>query len=355
MFGRINGYNKRTMFKRIGADDDKKRAEYCDGILITSEGNYECGDITFFEGLKKDDVILIHTNGIVERIYDSADKTSDFMFTAHCNSNCIMCPMSEDSRKTPEEGYLEYILEKIDILPDDVAHICMTGGEPTMIREDFFLVVDKLRSKFQKTDFQLLTNGRSLSDWDFCKRVVDSLPRNTTIGVPLHAGTPRLYDKIAQVDNSYYQALNGIKNLLRLNQIVEVRVVVSKLNVDDMDNLAHVVIKEIPTVERVTFMGLEVMGNCLKNFDTVWMDYHDSFKMIENAIETLCDSGINTYIYNYPLCCVTPKYWLLSKQSITTHKIRYFDECDNCRLKAACGGFFISTKKFTNMKVNPIR
>ena len=50
--------------------------------------------------------------------------------TEKCNSNCIMCPMSLDSRKRGLSIAQEDWAGIVDLIPDNPAHITITGGEP---------------------------------------------------------------------------------------------------------------------------------------------------------------------------------------------------------------------------------
>ena len=356
MVGRLYDYNGKIQLLRIVKKTpmESTEATYQNGSLSMINKSYNTNGTVFFDTLKDNDVICIYSNGVVKKIYDSNSKNIDLLLTSHCNSSCVMCPMSEQSRQADEKGYLSWLKELISILPSDLNRICLTGGEPTMIGDDFIQILDLVRKKFNHASFQLLTNGRSMSDFSFCSKVVEHLPNYTSIGIPLHAGTNALHERIAQVNDSYDQVIQGIKNLLIHNQRVELRVVVSKLNIKDMKNLATLVVDELPQVDNVVFMGLEMMGNAIKNKDYVWLDYIQSFSYLKEPIDILCKAGINVLIYNYPLCAVDEKYWFLTKKSITPSKVRYFEECSFCSVKEACGGFFVSTFKTMDIAIRPI-
>ena len=62
-----------------------------------------------------------------------------FYVTEACNSNCIMCPMSADSRKRGKIGLekdeWECFLEDVNkgiIDLHEVENVCITGGEPLL-------------------------------------------------------------------------------------------------------------------------------------------------------------------------------------------------------------------------------
>lgn len=333
-----------------------KETVQCSTNLYISElgREFAVSKIEFLQSLGIDDILYINAFGTVKRVYESESRTVDFMMTIHCNSNCVMCPVSEGARQSNEDGYHEWLLDLIDILPNDIEHICITGGEPTLIADRLFVIIEKLTQKFPYAEYQVLTNGRSCANSDFCKRIVDALPGNTLFGIPLHAGNEDLYDSIAQVKGGFTQVVQGIKNLVKNRARVEVRVVVSKMNAASMDELARFILDNLRGIRFVTFMGIETMGNAVKNYDAIWIDYASATKAFESAIDLLIAGGTDVMIYNYPLCCIKEKYWLLARRSITEHKVRYYEQCDICLVKSACSGFFQSTFNVAKPKINPV-
>lgn len=301
------------------------------------------------------DVFFITNSGRIRRVYESNTRSIDLMMTIHCNSNCIMCPISESARQSKEDGYYEYLSALIDALPQSVEHICITGGEPTLLGDKLFYIINLLTRKFPNAEYQLLTNGRSCANKAFCERIVKSLPDCTLYGVPLHAGNSELYDSIVQVHQGFEQVVQGIRNLVRCGANVEIRVVVSKQNALYMDELAEFILHNFWGIYCVTFMGIETMGNALKNLDAIWIEYEVATGTFENAMNMLVENGIDVMIYNYPLCCIDKKYWMLARRSITPYKVRYYEVCNQCEVKDRCSGFFQSTFKVVNTKIKPVK
>lgn len=337
---RLAGYSSGSRFVLV---DDNSICP--DGMLFIREigQKYTTSVPVAVLALQPNDVLYVNSLGRVSRVYESNTHAIDFMMTSHCNSNCMMCPLSEDVRKMDEHGYLEWLLDLIDILPNDIEHICITGGEPTLIGDKLFNILKRITTKFSKAEYQLLTNGRSCANSEFCKRLVCAMPENTLFGIPLHAGNRELYDEIAQTNCGFDQAVQGIKNLMHYGAHVEIRIVVSKLNANYMDELAAFIAENLASVFCVTFMGIETLGNAIKNYDRVWIDYNVAACLFENAIEFLVSNGIDVMLFNYPLCCIKEKYWLLTRRSITEKKVRYYARCEECTVKESCSGFFEST------------
>ena len=326
-----------------------------DGIVLGEPSHhYRCENQSFLNAIEENDVIYIDKGGMAECIYQSKNRSLDIIATMHCNSNCVMCPIKEEARQIEEDAYLEWVKAFIAVLPDDIRYICITGGEPTLIRRELLDLFDMLMAKYRTSSFQLLTNGRSAANSDFCDELVAHIPRYTWIGIPLHAHEEKLHDRITQSAGSFRQTVKGIKNLIKHGNTIEIRVLVTKLNAQDMLDLAHFIEREMKGVACVTFMGIEAMGSAAKNIDDVWIPYSEAARCCEDAIDYLVGSGIDVMLYNFPLCTLNRKYWFLAKKSITPYKVRFYDDCQSCEVKEGCCGFFFSTLNVRRTVVRPV-
>lgn len=214
---------------------------------------YESGNIE----VKEHDIITISENGMIIRTHYSYGSEVDIFVTNHCNSNCIMCPLSEYSRKKKSPQYNQWLMKYIQALPREVGFINVTGGEPTLAGEYFLDVMDTLREKFQKSGFQLLTNGRSAADFRFLKNVLHHCPSGMLFAIPLHSCIPEIHDEITQSKGSFVQTDQGIKNLLKLNQRVEVRIVLSKVSIETAEKTAEYIIENYKGITTVNFVARE--------------------------------------------------------------------------------------------------
>lgn len=155
------------------------------------------------------------------------EREIDIFVTNKCNSNCIMCPMSEGSRRKNNPEHIEELKAYIRELPKDVEYINVTGGEPTLAGKDFLEIMHMLKEKFQHSGFQLLTNGRSAADNNFLNAMLKEMPDGIRYAIPLHCSREEVHDSITQVKGSFRQTVCGISNLLKHDAKVEIRIVVS--------------------------------------------------------------------------------------------------------------------------------
>ena len=296
-----------------------------------------------FSEMKEGDIVEISDRGVVFQTFFIEDSDACIFMTGNCNSNCIMCPSSDKERGGNFENRREDIYQYISMLPADLRNYVVTGGEPTLNPGLFLEVMGELAERFPEAEGLLLTNGRSFSVQSFLERMMVKCPPFLTVAIPLHGSNAELHDYITQAKGSFSQTIQGIKNLLSRKVSVEIRVVVTDVNKNDITSLCQLIAREFPSCYRVNFISLEVRGNCYKNREEVYIEPRESFLKSKDGIRTLIKAGIDVGLYNYPLCCIDPGFRFLCKKSISREKVRYAEECEGCKLREYCGGMFVST------------
>ena len=312
-------------------------------------------NIEHFETLIDYDVVEIVNNKWIRVLYRDDSNDNAIVVTNQCNSNCIMCPDAEIVRNTKDVPYIEKILEQIRCIPNDTNHITITGGEPGMIKENLLRILAECKKYLPDTDFLLLSNGRIFSNTEYTIKTKEYAPKYFRIAIPLYADNENLHDEITQTKGSFKQTLLGIKKLIENKIDVEIRIVVLKKNFKELENIAKLIVKEIPEVKMVNIMALEMTGNAFKNKKEVWVDYEKIRDYLYNACIFLLKTGIITNLYNFPLCNLDKRLYSIAHKSITDYKVRYMERCEECLVKDQCGGFFNSTINVKSIKVKPIK
>ena len=300
------------------------------------------------------DVLEIFDNGNVFRRYDDASDDNCLLITNGCNSNCIMCPSPESSRKNHRTTNIEHLITLAEHIPSDAKHLTITGGEPFLIGDSIFSYIGLLKSRFAYTEFLFLTNGRIFSINKYADMLKKSIPTYSLVAIPIHGSCASIHDSITRVHSSFEQTKSGIKNLLKRGISVELRLVVSKLNVDDFDNISKLIIKEFKGIQYVSIIAMEMTGSARINKDIVWIPYKEAFSRIESSIRRLIRNGIDVMLYNFPLCTVNSSFWVLCKKSISKNKIRFTEECNSCKYRKDCGGVFAGTYQFEKDELKAI-
>ena len=128
-------------------------------------------------------------------------------FTGKCNNNCFFCSVNKKRNAS-----FEKISERIKNSRER-EKIIFNGSEPT-IQKDFFDLVCLAKKRFKIV--QLDSNGRSLADLDFTKKIIRSGMGHFKISLCGHR--PGLHDLITGVAGSFKETVLGINNLIKLGQ-----------------------------------------------------------------------------------------------------------------------------------------
>lgn len=322
----------------IYVSDDSIRI-YPENILVSEDKQI----IAKLHNAHNYDVYELWENGKLSGYYDDSSADNYFFVTAKCNSNCMMCPSPNISRQKGENISIDTLIEIAKHIPTDAPHLTITGGEPFMVGQDIFRFIKFLRDKLECTEFLFLTNGRIFAIDSYVQKFVEAAPRNSIVAIPVHGSRSIIHDTITQVSGSFVQTIQGIKNLLRSRIHVELRIVVNKMNVNDLCNIAKLISNEIPEIEYVSIMAMEMTGSARVNKDKVWISYLEAAQATEDATMVLLENGIDVKLYNFPLCSVKREFWTLCEKSISPNKVRYADICDSCKMRKSCGGVFAGT------------
>ena len=284
---------------------------------------------------------------------DSEFSKNTIFTTGLCNSNCIMCPYTEHFRRNSKLEAFGNLKQVVDLMKPDAEYVCITGGEPTILRDDFLRLIELCGKHFHSALLHVLTNGRTFAYKDFLDDFRRVRPYKTLLGIPLHADNSTLHDYISQSDGSFDETLLGLDRLYRAGEHIELRIVTSRLNCENLPSLAEMLAKRYPYCRHVCLMGLEMMGNAMINKDKVWCSYDELWPFVRDAAYILLANGVEVELYNYPLCIVDKHLQPIYRKSITPSKIEYLPECETCDRKKECGGFFRTTIIMSKIKVRP--
>ncbi|MFH0875072.1 MAG: radical SAM protein [archaeon] len=274
----------------------------------------------------------------VIHITPKGNKVFNYIITYKCNNNCIMCINNQpDNRIDPKIDDIKNIISKLD---KNVNYLFITGGEPTL-RKEFFEIMDFINTNF-KGEIHLLTNARMFS-YDKFMYKFNSLKINKIIlGVPLYAHEKNVFEAVSRAKQSYSQTILGIKNLLSYNYEVELRIIIHKLNYKILPDIAHYILKELPSIKNVFFANMEYVGNGLKNKKALYVRLEDVKPYLQNAVDIL-ESKTNISINQMPLCKLDKKYHKHADNcTVVPNEHMFLKECYNCRLKMKCSGYWRS-------------
>ncbi|MBS1266538.1 MAG: 7-carboxy-7-deazaguanine synthase [Candidatus Woesearchaeota archaeon] len=274
-------------------------------------------------------------------------------FNHGCNCNCLMCPNTPAYRKQTDmdiDEIKEDLLKKIN---PDTKHITITGGEPTL-RNDLLDILEMINNKWPNITMRLLSNGRFFYYNSYLNSFLDKGIKNLEFGIPICGSNPKIHDKITQAEGSFKQTIGGVKNLLNAKQLVELRIVINKLNIDDLYNMSKLIKKELNSILRVTYYYMQITGNAQINKDKVYVSYDEINEKINPTLENLKQFEIG--LCHFPLCTLDSKWWPYAWKTVKDYKLFFPEKCNSCLYKKYCLGIHRSYKaKFGLDEFNPVR
>lgn len=196
--------------------------------------------------------------------------------TYSCNNRCGWCyaqneiPKDRDLSDKNEELFLDFFSDL------DVKKIVLIGGEPTRYHNIIRLIQGATDRGIR---VGMVSNGRKLGNYGFCKGLKDAGIHSTTISI--HGSTPKLHDKITQVKGSFNQSIQGLENLIETGIHASTETVMSRDNEHDLECIVD--LTEQYDLEQSVY---GVCGPCLTEKDSEFsISLNEGAKMFERVFQ----------------------------------------------------------------------
>ena len=291
----------------------------------------------FHEG----DVVVVNKQGEIIFVYEIKSNHNAIMATERCNHCCIMCPQPpilQEKDKTP------FNLKLISLFDKHTKEIGITGGEPTLIGDNLFVLINHIKKELPKTAISILSNGVKFADKEYAMKLAKCRHHDLQIDIPLFSDIAEEHNRIVGA-KTFYKTVQGLYNLALFHQRIGIRIVVHKQTYKRLSQFADYIYHNFPFVVQVTFMQMETTGLAKENFDQLWIDPYDYNTELREAVLLLVDRGMKSYIYNEQLCVLPEDIRCYAQQSISDWKDIYISECEGCVLRGQCAGFFESNRE----------
>lgn len=299
-----------------------------------------------------DIVRVVPRAGEIATMYRRSARANAVFVTEQCNSNCVMC--SQPPKDVDDHHLIDAYLEAIPLMDPATPELGITGGEATLLGERLLRLIEACRSYLPSTALHMLSNGRLFRYLSLAQAIADIKHPDFMIGVPLYSDIAHHHDHVVQAMGAYDQTLRGILNLKRCGVKVELRVVLHQLTIARLPQLARFIARNLPVVDHVALMGLEMMGYVKMNLGAIWIDPKHYQRELGEAVGELSRAGVRVSIYNHQLCVLDKPLWPFAVKSISDWKNEYLPVCDQCAVKGDCGGFFSSTLKQHSDFIRPV-
>ena len=266
------------------------------------------------------DVLAINPiNGFIRTVYRPDSAYNILFMTERCNSNCLMCSQPPKDVDDTEHLY-NTNLEIIKYISPSTSYLTITGGEPTLLGDRLFNLLTKLKHTLPGTHIHMLTNGRAFAWSDRARCLAAVAHPKLSLGIPLYSDFARDHDHIVQAKGAFDQTVLGLQQLARWGISAEIRIVLHKLSIPRLPNLAEFIVRNLPFASHIALMGLEPTGYTPRNRQLLWIDPTEYQQHLQDAVETLIFGGLTVSIYNMQLCLLRPQLWRYAKRAISDWK-----------------------------------
>lgn len=357
IIGRIT-FGNSNLFKRsneilVSNNVEKSCIGYC--ATITSLTSF-CGNgkpyciVDSIDNFKEGDVVVLNKDGEIIFVYEIASNHNAIMTTERCNHRCIMCPQPPIQQ---EKDKTQFNLQLVSLFDKGTKEIGITGGEPTLVGDNLFVLIKHIQKELPKAAINILSNGVKFADKEFAMKLAKCRHRNLQIDVPLFSDIAEEHNKIVGA-KTFYKTVQGLYNLALFRQRIGIRIVVHKQTYKRLPQFADFIYRNFPFVSQVAFMQMEITGLAKENFDDLWIDPYDYNEQLREAVLLLADRRMKPYIYNAQLCVLPEDIRFYALQSISDWKDIYMQECEGCQLKEHCAGFFVANREHHSKYIHKI-
>lgn len=283
--------------------------------------------------------------------------TYDLKVGYSCNNRCKHCVIEDSkdklvSQNTTVDLSTDECLKQIEFAFEKGAqYIVLTGGEVT-IRKDFKMLLDKCRT--YDLDVTIQTNGRRLDKETVYNPIVEYGKIRCLIA--LHGSTAETHDSITQVNGSFSETCLGIKRMVENNILVVLKVVISKINIDELVGIIDLAAEL--GVKYICFAFPHGQGGARKNFSEVIPTYFELKPILYSMITEAKEKCVKIEFEAIPFCIIPHAMQLvgelkyLSGNIICTqvkeetfnweevrHSIkRKSEKCKSCDMYSLCEG-----------------
>jgi len=287
-------------------------------------------------GLLDGDIVLVQPGGFgVERLLRAGSLHNTLLVTERCDQLCVMC--SQPPKKTHVDRF--DLFEEACLIADPASVIGISGGEPTLYKDQLCGMIERVLSAREDLEFHVLTNGQHFDAGDIA-RLRNPVFRRVSWGIPLYAADAALHDQIVGKVGAFARLEESFAALLLAGARVELRTVLLTSNLDHLPALARHVAVRLRFVETWSIMQLENIGFAKNRWPALYVDHGSNFEPIAAALDDVELHGIAARLFNFPRCTVPDAYRPQAAASISDWKRKFMPPCAACRERDNCCGFF---------------
>jgi His-Xaa-Ser system radical SAM maturase HxsC len=294
-------------------------------FTLSTKGQDLDGDVLFIDPRR----------GSATRIIRANSRHNSLLVTERCDQLCVMC--SQPPKKTHVDRF--ELFREACVLAPNQATIGISGGEPTLFKEDLLQLLEHVLGLRPDLRFHVLSNGQHFDSLDV-ERLRQPLYGSVSWGIPLYSVVAAEHDDIVGKVGAFERLEESFHALLLAGSSVELRTVVMRSTVMGLSDLARHIAARLSFITSWSIMQLENTGFATRRWGLLYFDHSTDFSPVAKALDLAQVHNIQARLFNFPLCTVPPHYRRLAPPSISDWKRKYAAACESCRAMNECSGFF---------------
>jgi len=179
-----------------------------------------------------------------EEITEVSDRPGDFdiSLTGKCNLHCDYCFYAHEMHDRPDLSLQEWLTFFDELGRLGVRTLTLSGGE-VFVRKELFELLDYIIDKRMR--YSILSNGTLITE-----KILSLFEQNkrrqrlNSIQVSIDGSCPEVHDK-SRGEGCFRRAIHGLRLLKEAGFPVTSRVTVNRHNVDDLDNIAVLLLEDV--------------------------------------------------------------------------------------------------------------
>lgn len=303
---RLGNVNNINSFKRLDFMKKKKRIK----SLIK-----KALDPKIFES---SNVLDKKLDIFVEQLKLKEFKRVDLKTGFLCNNHCRFC-VQGSKRSVYGNKSTKLLKEELRKAAKECNSVVFTGGEAT-VREDFLELV-RYAKKSGFREIQIQTNGRMFAYRKFAQETIKA--GATEFGLALHGHSAQLHDFLTNVQGSFKNTIQGIRNLKSLSQRVITNTVITKPNYRNLPEIAMLLVSL--GVDQYQLAFVHPMGTVIDNFDSIVPRMTMIEPYVKRGLDVGIKSGKRVMTEAIPYCFMQGYEDYIAEKIIPTTKIYDFN------------------------------
>ncbi|MCB0406955.1 MAG: hypothetical protein KDD34_02060, partial [Bdellovibrionales bacterium] len=193
---------------------------------------------------------------------------------------CSQPPKDIDSR-----WLIPLYRDAIELSDQDI-DIGISGGEPTLYKEELFSLLEYFAEKRPDISFHILTNAQHFSKKDRARLIELHKALKILWGIPLYSSSAQEHDDIVKKCGAFNTLIENLFILASSGGAIELRTVLTKKNIFELPYIAKFIAKNTKFLAHWAIMNLEPIGYAKMGREELFFDYSQFFEPLANAIET---------------------------------------------------------------------